>query len=116
MKKSTAILISLLAGVAIFLPLDYWTGWDRWFPFVHPFNLVLVATWSILLYLCLTRVLRTPGRCFLSAGVLLLLTLPQALFCVLVYSAWACVGISLTGIVLLTVRGVKLRGRGEKNL
>lgn len=109
MTKRKAVWISLLLGVAVFLPIDYFTGWDQWFPFVHPFNLLLVTAWSAVLYLALRGGLRTPRRCALWAAIVFALSLPQALFCVLVYSAWVCVAVSAVVVTLLIARALRLR-------
>ena len=103
MSKNRALLVSILAGIVAFVPIDYLTGWDRWFPFVHPFNVVAVALWGTVLYLTLRKAW-TKKKCLSLAVLLLLSALPQALFCVLVYSAWICTGGSLVLAVLLLIK------------
>ncbi|MBQ9151827.1 MAG: hypothetical protein IJX72_06220, partial [Clostridia bacterium] len=112
---SLALVISLLTGVAVFLPIDYLTGWDRWFPFVHPFQFVLIASLAALLYLALRGWFTTPRRCLLTAGILALLAAPQGLFCVLVYSAWICVALSVAVTTLLIVRAHRLHKRSTNS-
>ena len=103
MSKTKALLVSILAGILVFVPLDYLTGWDRWFPFVHPFNVVTVTLWATVLHFTL-RKMWTKKKRLLLAVLLLLSSLPQALFCVLVYSAWICTAVSVVLAVLLLTK------------
>ena len=113
MKQWKAICLSAAAGLILFFPIDLLTGWDRWFPFVHPFNLLSVAVWAVILYLALRG--RMTERACLTCAVLTLLTaLPQGLFCLLVYSAWICVGVSVLVATALLIRLYQLKKR--KNL
>ena len=113
MKRWQAICISIPAGIGVFLPIDLLTGWDRWFPFVHPFTLLCVAVWGTVLYLALRRRL-TERACLWCAALTLLTALPQGLFCVLVYSAWICVGVSVALAAFLLILRSRLKKKNRE--
>ena len=110
MKQWKAICLSVVVGLALFFPIDLLTGWDRWFPFVHPFNVLSVGVWAVILYLALRGRLGERA-CLLCAAVTLITALPQGLFCLLVYSAWICVGVSVVLAVALLIRRYQLKKR-----
>ena len=104
MKKKTKLIISIFAGIILFictLPMQF----SIYIPDLHSYIIILkCAVSSILFSIMLFRLL---NRCLLKKGIgiifffIILSGIGHAIYTVMFYSAWICLGLSIAEVITI---------------
>ena len=117
MSKKWSFIISAVACLGALCALQPLTLADNWWPYVYWYNVATVASWSVVLYFVLRNQWNVK-KCIICIAGGFVFACPQALFCVLVYSAWFCTAFSALLLVFLGIKTYKLikqkRGKNER--
>lgn len=106
MNKFIKIALCLIVAGLLFYIIGLLTGFDGWFPYMHAFNALTIAVWSILLYFILEKKLTRRNRIVFLISIILS-SLPHILGVLLTYGSWVCLGVSALLVVFLIVELVK---------
>ena len=105
-NKIIKIAICLILAGLLFYGIGLLTGFDGWFPYMHAFNALTIAVWSVLLYFMLGKKLTRRNRTVFL--ILIVLTaLPHILGTLLTYGSWVCLGVSALLLAFLIIRLIK---------